>query len=59
MERISVKDVVGTDIRSRISLNAVKALMTAGKADVRRAPALSFSRGRDYNKVTVDTYFVL
>ena len=34
MERISVKDVVGTDIRSRISLNAVKALMTAGKAYV-------------------------
>lgn len=30
MERISIKDVVGTDVRSRISLDAVKALMTHG-----------------------------
>ena len=30
MERISIKDVVGTDVRSRISLDAVKALMTLG-----------------------------
>ena len=30
MERISIKDVVGTDVRSRISLEAVKALMTPG-----------------------------
>ncbi len=27
MERLSIKDVVGTDVRSRISLDAVKALM--------------------------------
>lgn len=30
MEKISIKDVVGTDVRSRISLEAVKALMTLG-----------------------------
>ena len=30
MERISIRDVVGTDVRSRISLDAVKALMTHG-----------------------------
>ena len=30
MERISIKDVVGTDVRSRISHDAVKALMTHG-----------------------------